>query len=959
MSKFGFAGALLALVSSSATLLSAAYADDVCQNPSFSIATGSPFKLRTNKTPLPPQTDTQPVGLAAGTYTARAGVQPGKGCGCDLAVAVLNADNTSGFLALMQGNENGSFTLVGQRDLGGIPGAVATGRFRTDSVVDGIVAITSSSASSGGVAVFVPDPNGQYPQTPSETFPTGANPVAITTGDFNGDGLLDAAVINKGNSSLTILLGTGRGSFANPPITVPLGGVPESVAAGKFSGTSAADDVAIGVLLTVGASSQVGFVIVPGNRDRTYTAKSPVAIGQVGSNRSSIAAANLSAPQDTTGQRRWRDLAITFTDLDQTGTPVGRVKVLHGRDQGDFDVSATQTLELGNVLPRSIKVADLDNDGVVDLVVSSHGDSAANPDGTFHFFQGHAAPASPVGFQPKQGWNTITQRDVSSLPRALVAGPFGKLSPSQSTASMGLAAINDPGLNSIIVLQGNGQGAFTQPSLVTTVLGDDDHMFVSGDFHSLDGSKPLQDLAFLTKANGKNVVRVMQADGGGGFAQPDPSQPLLQAGDSPSLMVPGRFDPTKGTGLALIDDTGAVGQKPLLKIVVSQGNGVLKPATELPLPNVGKPRAMVTGHFQNPDTLDLALVSATATTGSSQASGVLTLLLNKGNNTFEIGSSTPLQFVPAAIATSTRLSGSGRSDVVIRDANAARFLFLINIDNGNFRPAKGGSSLGFFTGAGSMQTLLVGNVMHKASEMLDDVVTFDEFGSAIQVFVNQGDETFKLSAFNSNNPAGATFLQLADFGSGTAGLASPTILDQGKVGLQLLQTDGNGGLVPSTGLVTPQAPQGTRTSMASETDFPQQTAPVTPFKTPVIQLKQTVVAQFRSALHGNSLPDFALISQASETDGAVGNCPGDHTPTPPPSPKLHAMVCPTASHDQGCPPEGCFFPCCRCNSIGTPKAGRCPTTCDFPEPVTPFQPYCKTTMTFTQAISVFGNNCGD
>src|SRR5262249_17271159 len=161
-------------------------------------------------------------------------------------------------------------------------------------------------------------------------------------------------------------------------------------------------------------------------------------------------------------------------------------------------------------------------------------------------FQGHAAPDNPVGFQTKVGWNTIPET-TGIRPRALVAGRFGNHNPSQPIANMGLAAINAPDLNSIAVFQGNGQGAFTQPQLVTTPLTDDDRLFVPGDFHSPEGSSPLQDLVFVGKDNGRNVLRVLQANGAGGFSLPDETQPPPLAGNSPSVMVTGRFVPNTGT----------------------------------------------------------------------------------------------------------------------------------------------------------------------------------------------------------------------------------------------------------------------------------------------------------------------------------------------------------------------------------------------------------------------------
>lgn len=44
-------------------------------------------------------------------------------------------------------------------------------------------------------------------------YSVGANPCSITTGDFNGDGNLDLAVVNSGSDDVSILTGVGDGTF--------------------------------------------------------------------------------------------------------------------------------------------------------------------------------------------------------------------------------------------------------------------------------------------------------------------------------------------------------------------------------------------------------------------------------------------------------------------------------------------------------------------------------------------------------------------------------------------------------------------------------------------------------------------------------------------------------------------------------------------------------------------------
>jgi hypothetical protein len=65
-------------------------------------------------------------------------------------------------------------------------------------------------------------------------FGTGSSPRSVAVGDFNGDGKLDLAVANTGDNTVSILLGTGMGSFASKTDFSTDGG-PFSIAAGDFN----------------------------------------------------------------------------------------------------------------------------------------------------------------------------------------------------------------------------------------------------------------------------------------------------------------------------------------------------------------------------------------------------------------------------------------------------------------------------------------------------------------------------------------------------------------------------------------------------------------------------------------------------------------------------------------------------------------------------------------------------
>jgi VCBS repeat protein len=909
--------------------------NDLCANPTFRIPDGSPFQVRPK-----PGIGFDPTALTAGTYIARADMQVG--CGCDLAVAVTSRSNPpEGFVALMRGNENGTFTIDPGALLGidANPVAMASGRFRQNVNFDGIVAVTALPGQNGRAHVFVPDAQGGYrpPQAGPGIFATGPDPVAIATGDFNGDGRIDVAIANMGNNSLTILLGTGTGTFAPNIVTVPnLGGIPESITAGKFSGSSGPDDIAVSVLENVAGSARVGIVIVQGSNAGTFAPKPVIPVGQLNSRGSLIAAANLSGPSEGTAGRRFRDVAIAFMDRTAAGAPIGRVKVLLGQDRGGFSTVAAQTHDFG-ALPRSIKVADLDDDGVVDLIVSTFGDLASQSDGTIRFFKGSAAPTPNVGFNVNASWFTIPAT-TGVRPRALVAGRFGRNSPGEPPASMGVAAINAPSLSSVSVFLGNGQGAFVQPTQVTTLLGPDDRLFVAGDFHSTDGNSPLMDLAFVTKMSDRNVLAVLQSNGAGGFERTF-GRRLMLAGNTPRLIAGGRFTSTGPLAIAIVDETGALGAQPLLKVLFGEGNGSFKSGTELVLSQAGRPRAIATGPFRGAGMpIDIAIAGDTTLPGSSTANGKLTILFNDGNGRFTVGRTHELGFVPGSMVASSRLRPDGKTDLLIRDAHADRFLFLVNIDNGDFRPA------GVSSGAGNVDALLVGDVATRSpSDGLDDVVTFDR-DMTLRVFVNTGLESFNLRVVNPpdhpNFRGARPPYVLADFGGGKLGLAAPVVRDR-RIGLALLQGNGEGGFTVATGEV-PLRPL-TQLAATSKTEFGLPPAPEL-FRVNETLFLQGMAAQFRSALHGNRKPDLGFAYAATERSLVSGMCATDPQPFPPPI--FHEQVCKTthpgtiACREQGKPPD-------------------CSETECHTRPPTPFQAFCRTVQPFSPALTVYGNTCGD
>lgn len=65
-------------------------------------------------------------------------------------------------------------------------------------------------------------------------YPVGLTPYDLALGDFDGDGILDAATVDIEADSLTVRRGDGIGGFG-PPLTVPVGDGPWKVVAGRLN----------------------------------------------------------------------------------------------------------------------------------------------------------------------------------------------------------------------------------------------------------------------------------------------------------------------------------------------------------------------------------------------------------------------------------------------------------------------------------------------------------------------------------------------------------------------------------------------------------------------------------------------------------------------------------------------------------------------------------------------------
>ncbi len=165
----------------------------------------------------------------------------------DLAVAIgfgfSNA--TPGYASILLGNGDGTFGAATNFAVGGAPRSVAVGDFNGDGKLD--LAVANSLSSS--VSILLGAGNGSFSAATNFNMGnTSDSPTSLLARDFNGDGKLDLAVANTSSSlndsNVSILLGTGTGSFGTPTRFVVdsfWGGYLHSVAAGDFNGDGKLD----------------------------------------------------------------------------------------------------------------------------------------------------------------------------------------------------------------------------------------------------------------------------------------------------------------------------------------------------------------------------------------------------------------------------------------------------------------------------------------------------------------------------------------------------------------------------------------------------------------------------------------------------------------------------------------------------------------------------------------------
>lgn len=252
--------------------------------------------------------------------------------------------------------ESGLDPLTPAGSQGEYPSAVAIGDFNNDGVQD----LAIANLGSDSLSAFLGNGDGTftYACTRSSGLNSGSEPTAIAVADFNGDGRADLAVANQGESTLSIFLGNGDGTFQETPYTYPVSANPQvelyapnpaAVIVADFNGDGLVD------VATANFGDSTVSVLL-GKGDGTLLASVQYAVG---STPNGLAAADFNGDG-------LADLAIADADPD-----FNEVYVMLGASGGGFHAPVAYPGGLG---PIDVAAGDFNNDGKVDLVIADAGD---------------------------------------------------------------------------------------------------------------------------------------------------------------------------------------------------------------------------------------------------------------------------------------------------------------------------------------------------------------------------------------------------------------------------------------------------------------------------------------------------------------------------------------------------------------------------------------------------------
>jgi len=618
--------------------------------------------------------------------------------------------NYSSDVSVLLGRGDGTFAADQQFSVGSVPFSVTTGDFNGDGLIDLVTANTYSD----DVSVLLGRGDGTF--AADQRVSVGGRPFSVTTGDYNGDGLIDLVTANTYSDDVSVLLGRGDGTFADDH-RVSVGGRPVSVTTGDYNGDGLID------LVTANYDSDDVSVLL-GRGDGTFADDQRVSVGY-------------GPVSVTTGDFNGDGLI----DLVNANIDSYDVSVLLGRGDGTF--ADDQRFSVG-YRPFSLTTGDFNGDGLIDLVTAN-------------------GPSDDVSVLLGRGDGTFAddQRfSVGSFPSSVTTGDFngdGLI----DLVTADLVTANGYYSGNVSVLLGRGDGTFADDQRFS--VGDGPRSVTTGDFNG-DG------LIDLVTANDhySGDVSVLLGRGDGTFADDQ----RFSVGDGPSSVTTGDFN-----GDGLIDLVTANNVSDDVSVLLGRGDGTFADDQRF---SVGsRPSSVTTGDFNGDGLIDL--VTTNDEFPFSAASDV-SVLLGRGDGTFAHDQLFSVGFRPRSVTTGD-FNGDGLIDLVTANNVSDDVSVLLGRGDGTFADDQRFSvgrrprsvTTGDFNGDGLIDLVTANDLYNDVSVLLglgdgtfadDQRFSVGEGPSSVTTGDFNGDGIIDLATANRDSSDVSVLLGLA--GSGTA-----------------------------------------------------------------------------------------------------------------------------------------------------------------------------------------------
>jgi len=688
------------------------------------------------------------------------------------------ANEADGTVSVLLGNGNGTFQPQTTYTVGSYPGPIVAGDFTGTGRLDLVVSDLN------GIQMLRGDGDGKF--QPAKTV-AAVSSVSLVAGDFNADGRLDVAVPNDSlDGAVSVLLGNGDGTFETA-VQYGVGSYPDAIVAEDFN-VDGRTDLAVADAGFNGAVS-----VLLGNGDGTFEdagqfdttpRATPLVVDANGDGTNDVlvvdGAGLILYRQGIPGQPGVFEPPVTvnpplpdgsnfFTSRDIAWLPDtdqgpvlasvnakgNRVSFYAYRD-GSF-VRMTGSLTTGQ-LPAQVIAADLNRDGLTDLVVRNAGD------GTLSVYFGSRL----VG-------------PISSLDSPTFTGPLTLpvglgVSDVQAVDTTGSGVLDLVVTNKLTdqasVLQNLGNGNFAPP--VPYRGGTGLSAIDPGSTPEVTSLEATAGVAagslipggatdLVTVNPGSRTIDILAGLGGGRFANPAPL-----ATQGPAQVV--RVADFSGNGiddLAVLTSTG-------VSIHLGNGSAGFLPPTNYPVPpeSDGLTVADLTGNGK----LDLLV---------GDAYGDVLVLAGNGDGTFEPYHEANQQ-VELAVA---NLTGNGSKDIIYADQGLDRV--VVDYGGGNSKPIAtqsqglldpGAVQLAYLAGPDYPPDLIVAN-SGSNNVLIYRGIGNGQFGPAI----NGGH-----GYFVGTNPVGITVANL------TGALPDLVVADKGSNEVSILRNNSQSGAISFT-----------------------------------------------------------------------------------------------------------------------------------------------------------------